>query len=128
MLLLVDDDIFLLDLYARKFETKGFSVVNARNGNFALDQLRGGLHPNVIVFDIMMDHGDGLTFLESVKKEGLAPDAVKVVLSNEDADDIKKRATDLGADAYITKVSATPSETVTKVLEISHELHEKRAA
>ncbi|MDE2213043.1 MAG: response regulator [Patescibacteria group bacterium] len=116
--LLVDDDAFLLDLYARKFQQSGFSVVKADTADEALGKLRDGLSPEAVVFDIVMPHIDGYEFLEIMNKERLAPSAVKIALSNQTSEEDVKRAKSLGAQACIGKASAIPSETVEQVLAI----------
>ncbi len=120
--LLVDDDQFLLDLYARKFEMNGFDPVKANSALEALEHLRTGLSPVAIVFDIIMPEMDGYGFLETLGKERLAPGAIKIALSNETEDGGVDRARALGAAGYIAKASSVPSETVQSVLSIMSEL------
>ena len=46
----IDDDVFLLDMYATKFSQKDFSVTSASGTIEALEKLRGGFTPDVIVW------------------------------------------------------------------------------
>lgn len=114
-ILIVDDDRFLLDMYSVKFKEDGFDVSAGTGGDDGLKKLREGLDPDVIVLDIVMPNIDGFQFLETVKKEGLAPNARLVVLSNQGQDEEIKRAKELGADDYIVKASAIPSEVLEQV-------------
>lgn len=113
--LIVDDDRFLLDMYSVKFREDGFNVEVGTGGEDGLEKLRGGLKPDVIMFDIVMPNIDGFQFLETVKKEGLAEGARLIVLSNQGQDEEIKRAKELGADDYIVKASAIPSEVLAQV-------------
>ena len=116
-ILVIDDDSFLLDMYALKFTQKGFKVTTASGTLEALDKLRGGLVPDIIVVDLVMPAMDGFEFLEAVKTEGLADGVLVIILSNLGQQEDIDRGLKLGAAGYIIKASATPSEVVEKVLE-----------
>ena len=115
--LVIDDDAFLLDMYALKFTQKNFHVTSASGTLAALELLRGGLTPHIIVVDLVMPAMDGFEFLEVVKKEMLAENALVIILSNLGEQDDIDRGLALGAAGYIIKASATPSEVVEKVEE-----------
>jgi len=117
-ILIVDDDKFLLDMYTLKFGESGFDVVSAFGSVDAMNKLKEGLVPNLILLDVVMPTMDGFEFLEKVKKDNLAGDAKIIVLSNlgQQSDIDKGKA--LGAEGYIVKANATPSEVVTKVKEV----------
>ncbi len=108
--LLVDDDTFLLDMYSLKFKQAGHSVDVARGGEEALAKLREKKRFDVMLFDIIMPSIDGFALLEGVRKEALAPGMLKVALSNQGAETDIAKAKSLGADGYIIKASAIPSE------------------
>jgi len=117
-ILLVDDDKFLIDMYALKFSQMGWDVDTALGSMDALTKLREGLSPSVIVTDILMPAMDGFELLQTIKKEKIAQEAKIIVLSNKgEAADIDK-AISLGADGYIVKASAVPSEVVEQVEKI----------
>lgn len=117
-ILIVDDDSFLLDMYALKFTQTGFDVTTGLGALPALEKLRGGFQPDIVLLDIVMPGMDGFEFLGKMKEEKLADKAVKVILSNRGADTDIKRGTELGASGYIVKASTTPSEVLTQVGEI----------
>ena len=114
-ILLVDDDNFLLDMYGMKFTQAGYAVQVCLSVKDALKALREGFAADALVFDIVMPEADGFAFLEAVRAEKLAPDAVRVALTNQSDDDEKKRAEDFGIDEYIIKASMIPSEVVEAV-------------
>src|SRR4026207_2241596 len=67
LLMVVDDDpsvLLLVDVLAEKM---GFRVKAVSSGLQALEQLRDGLHPQVILLDIMMERIDGLTFMNHLR-------------------------------------------------------------
>lgn len=110
--LLVDDDKFLLGMYATKFAAHGFDVQACLSAGDALKVLRGGFAADAILFDIMMPEQDGFSFLQSLRDERLYPNALKVALTNHPDDAERSHALSLGAEACLVKASTIPSEVV----------------
>jgi CheY-like chemotaxis protein len=117
-ILIVDDDNFLLDMYSLKFTERGFDVSASLGSIDALQKLRGGLIPDILLLDIVMPTMDGFEVLEALKKEGLAKGVAKIILSNRGQKEDIERGISLGAKGYIIKATATPTEVVNKVTEI----------
>lgn len=114
---IIDDDAFLLDMYAAKFTQQGFAVSTAPGTIPALEQLRGGETPEVILVDLVMPAMDGFAFLEQLQKENLVRGALIIILSNLGQQEDIDHSFKLGASGYIIKASATPSEVVGRVQE-----------
>lgn len=117
--MIVDDDSFLLDMYTLKFKDSGCTVEAVSDANVALEKLRKGATPNIILLDVVMPQLTGFEFLETVKKEGLAKNATVIMLSNQGQPDDVEKAMSLGAAGYIIKASAIPSEVLQKTLTIA---------
>ena len=117
-ILLVDDDKFLLDMYATKFIEQKFEVTAVFGVAEAVMSLEGGLEPDIILTDIIMPVSDGFDFLAMLKQRKLAKNSRIIVLSNLGQQEDLEKAKTLGADGYIVKATSTPSEVVQKVLEI----------
>lgn len=115
---IVDDDSFLLDMYALKFNQSSFAVTTALGPEPALEKLRQGFTPDVMLLDIVMPVMDGFELMEKMKEEKLATGATVIVLSNRGQPSDIARAESLGAAGYIVKASSTPSEVIDKVNEI----------
>lgn len=116
---IVEDDKFLLDMYVIKFGEHGFEVVTADGGEKAIDKLKSeGLQPNIMLLDLVMPGMSGFELLESIKKDDLIPNTPMVILSNLGQKEDIDKGMSLGADGYIVKASATPSEVVQKVMGI----------
>ncbi|MCK5591590.1 MAG: response regulator [Candidatus Pacebacteria bacterium] len=116
--LILDDDKFLSDMYAVKFKEKGFNVATALDGDEALEKLKEGPEPDVVLLDLVMSDMDGFEFLKRAKNEKLTKDSKFIILSNLGQESDVKKGKDLGADGYIIKAKATPSEVVQYVTEI----------
>lgn len=117
-ILIVDDDNFLLDMYALKFSQNNFSVYTAANGVQALEKLKEGLDPDIILSDIMMPEMDGFEMLEKINSDKLAVNSLKVVLTNKNQQSDIERGNKLGVVGYIVKASSTPMEVITQVGDI----------
>jgi CheY-like chemotaxis protein len=118
-ILIIDDDKFLLDMYSLKFSEGSFQVETAFGSMEALERLKSGLKPDIILLDIVMPTMDGFELLQEIKTQSLCEGAVIIILSNLGQKEDIERGLKLGADGYIIKASSTPTEVVNKVLEIS---------
>jgi CheY-like chemotaxis protein len=124
-ILLVDDDLFLLNMYSLKMSKAGFEVNSSQSTADALTKLKEGYVPDIMLLDIIMPGMDGIQLLEEVRKENLAPKATVVMLTNQsDTSDIE-RAKKSGIDGYIVKATTIPSEVITDVLEIHNKKNNK---
>lgn len=115
---LVDDDRFLLDLYAVKFKNAGHEVTVFGSGEDLLSGLRKGdvAAPDAILLDLIMPGIGGFGALETIRKEKLAKGSKIIILSNQGQDSDLERAKKLLADGYIIKASAIPSEVLAETL------------
>lgn len=115
---LVDDDRFLLDMYAVKFRGAGHTVETAVSGSDLLEKLQKDQGKvDALLLDILMPGMTGFEALAEIRKQGLAKDAKVIILSNQGQDSDVETAKELGAVAYIVKASAIPSEVLARTLE-----------
>jgi CheY-like chemotaxis protein len=119
--LIVDDDTFLLDMYAMRFAQAGFTVDTSMSAKQTIEKLKGGYTPDILISDVVMPSVDGFEMMEEINSLGLAKGSIKIYLSNLGQEADVERGTSLGAVGYIVKANSTPSEVVAKVLEILKE-------
>lgn len=112
---IVDDDKFLLGMYSLKFSNNGYDVDTTLGSRPALDKLRAGARPDVILLDIVMPYLDGLELLKIIRDEKLAPNATVIMLTNQSASSDIDRSKELGVDGYIIKAATIPSEVLHEV-------------
>ncbi len=117
-LYLVDDDRFLLDMYAVKFKAAGHEVTAFAGGVDLLVALREHSAPDALLVDIVMPEMTGFEILEAIKKENLGGAMKKIVLSNQGQESDIAQAKALGAHGYIIKASAIPSEVFAETIKI----------
>lgn len=122
-ILLVDDDKFLVDMYTVKFREANFDIVPAFSGEEALEKLKNGEKPDVVMMDMIMPGMSGLDFLSALKQGNFVPNAACIVLSNQGQKTDIEEAKKLGVDGYIVKANTIPSEVLDQVLEILKKKH-----
>jgi CheY-like chemotaxis protein len=84
LLMVVDDDPSILLLVDVMAERLGFRVKAVSNGLQALEQLRDGLRPVVILLDIMMERIDGPTFMAHLREMAGVEDTPVIAMSTAD--------------------------------------------
>lgn len=120
-ILIVDDDKFLLSMYTMKFTKEGMEVVSIPSPTDALEKLRAGLNPDIIILDIVMPEMDGVELLSKIRKENLARGAAVIILSNQGQSSEIDRAKGYGIAGYIVKATTIPSEVLREVIRMAKE-------
>ena len=98
-ILLVDDEDAVQRLLAYPLERDGFRVVQARDGQEALDRF-GREDVDLVVLDVMLPKVDGLEVCKRLRAESSVP---IIMLTARDDELDKVLGLELGADDYITK-------------------------
>jgi signal transduction histidine kinase len=98
-LLLVEDDVSIRSALAEMLGDEGFTVTTADNGRDALDQLRSGTPPDVIVLDLMMPVMDGWEFRVEQRADPLLATIPLLAMSA----DLSAKARAIAADGYVRK-------------------------
>lgn len=114
-LLLIDDDEFLRDMYAKKFSDGGHDVEVADGPAEALSKIQRSPDFDVVLLDIIMPGMTGIELIRAIKRDFSSMQAKCVVLSNQVQDQDVKDAKLAGAAGYIIKAETVPSDVVKKV-------------
>ena len=77
--LIVEDNEVTRDVMAMILASDGYEVSTAANGRTALERLRGGERPCVILLDLMMPVMDGWQFREEQRRDSSLADIPVVV-------------------------------------------------
>lgn len=117
-ILIVDDDSFLLDMYALKFSQNSFEVHTAGSGVQVFEKLKAGLRPDVMLIDIIMPEMNGFEVLEKINQENLCTNCIKIILSNKSEQKDIEEGKKLGVSGYIVKANSTPAEVIDQVIQI----------
>ncbi len=122
-IILLDDDRFLLDMYSLKFSQGGHTVQVCLSVDEVVEAIKSGFTPDIVVFDLVMPGKDGFDLLREVQALAVSPKPVMIALTNQVTDEEKRKTQELGADAFIVKASAIPSEVVNMVVEAAAKRH-----
>jgi len=81
--LVVDDDRDICEVIKTILELHGYRVLTARDGADALAQLRAGVHPSVIILDLMMPGMNGFQFRDEQTRDAALRTIPVVVLTGD---------------------------------------------
>jgi CheY-like chemotaxis protein len=81
--MVIDDDVDLLEAMAMILERRGYRVLTATGGEQALEQLRVGPQPSLILFDLMMPGMNGWVLRQKLLETPAYADIPAVVLSGD---------------------------------------------
>jgi len=121
-ILLIEDDPFLLSMYATKFELEGFEIISADDGEKAL-KAASKEKPDIILLDVLLPKMDGFEVLKELKKNEETKAVPVILLTNLSQRDDVEKGLALGAVDYLIKAHFMPTEVVEK---IKKTLSEKR--
>ena len=114
-IMVVDDDLYIRELYVEILKGEGYTVESAQNGEEAINKLKDGGY-DLILLDIMMPKVDGLGVMDTLAKN---PPPTKngpiLLLTNLDHGPLIKDAMSRGAAAFIVKADITPADLITQV-------------
>lgn len=116
LLLVVEDDAALANMYAKKLELAGYKVEVGHNGQEAYEKVKQD-QPSLVLLDIMMPDVNGLEGLKKIKSDPATKNTPVIMLSNLSGSAEITQAMSLGATGYIVKSDLTPAEVVEKVKE-----------
>ncbi len=113
--MLVEDDPMIADIYAKKFESAGFDVVNTATGKEVL-RLASESTFDLILLDMVLPEMSGMDVLKELRSSDLYGNDLRIIiLSNLNKADNEKEVLANGADAFIGKTQYAPSELVGEV-------------
>jgi len=98
-ILVVDDEPQIRRVMRATLTAHGYSIVEARDGQEALEQLRS-VRPDLVLLDMNMPVMDGLEACREIRR---GSDVPIVMLTVRSAEKDKVRALDAGADDYVVK-------------------------
>ena len=117
---IIDDDEFLLDMYATKLQKVGYEVLTYKNGVDALKDL-----PNqnaaLILLDIIMPEMDGIDVLQKLKSNDRTKKIPVILLTNLDDEKVRKKGAKGGALYFLNKAAYLPREVTSIVDDILEE-------
>jgi CheY-like chemotaxis protein len=114
IIMIVEDDSFVMDIYKTKLLQAKFEVVEAMNGVEAMKKIKK-IRPDLVLLDIMMPYMDGLEVLKNMKNDPNLKNIPTILLTNLSQKEDVDKGMALGADDYLIKSHFTPSEVLEKI-------------
>jgi len=114
-ILIVDDDDFLLGIYAKNFRDEGFEVLTAHDGEEAWEIISGGNVPDVVFTGIVMPRVNGFELIAKMQAD---PNLAKIpvaINSHRGRPEDEKLAKQMAVDDFIIQGLTTPVEVVRRV-------------
>jgi len=109
-ILVVDDDVTLHEMYAERLRAEGYNIINAYDGEEALEKIYSE-KPDLVVLDIMMPKVNGIDVMKKVR-EGEDADTA-IILLTALVQEIKKLKTMMkDFDQYLVKSEIVPGNLI----------------
>ena len=119
VVLVVEDEQMLNELYSESLQMKGFLVLTASDGVAALEQLElHGDDIDLVLLDLLMPKKNGFEVLEAMNNHPEWKNIPVIVATNLNEESDKERALALGANEYIVKLARTPQELAADITSI----------
>ena len=112
-ILLVEDDAFMRELFARGLREAGFTVDDVPDAETGLETLPKTM-PEVILLDLLLPGKSGFDFLEEIKQDKSYRHIPVIVVSNLGSKGDIDHAIDLGAADFLVKANSTIDEIISK--------------
>ncbi|MDP1891645.1 MAG: response regulator [Gemmatimonadaceae bacterium] len=114
-ILIVDDDDFLLGIYAKNFRDEGFEVLTAHDGEEAWEIISGGNVPDVVFTGIVMPRMTGFELVAKMQADSNLAKIPVAINSHRGRPEDEKLAKQMAVDDFIIQGLTTPVETVRRV-------------
>ena len=117
-ILWVEDDKFLSSILLKKFESSGFVVLKADDGEKALSIIENEI-PDIIILDILLPGMDGFDVLQKIKMNEKNRNIPVVILSNTSKSSDLEKAKLLGVNKFLLKATVSLDRIVKEVVALS---------
>ena len=102
VVMVVDDSLTVRKITGRLLEREGYTVVTAKDGVDALEQMSHGL-PKVLLVDIEMPRMDGFDLTRNVRGDARMQGIPIIIISSRTAEKHRNQATQLGVNHFLGK-------------------------
>lgn len=114
-ILLVEDDVYIVDIYKKILTEGGYEVDSAITGLEGQKKVQTNSY-DVILLDIMLPGMDGMSLLKEIRNEGsLSQHTPVFMLTNLGQEDIIGQSFGLGAQGYLIKAQVKPQNILSEI-------------
>lgn len=115
IVLVVEDDPTILELYEQAFKASGFDTFLAHDGEEGLGLIQSKM-PDCVILDILMPKMNGVEVLKKMRENERTKQTPVLVLTNYDT--YRDKVKEYNVSDYIVKADVTLKDIVEKVLSI----------
>ncbi len=115
--LVVEDETFLVKIYAVKLKKEGYDVSIATDGEEAV-RMAAEVKPDLILLDLILPKMNGFEALEKMRATAANKHTPVIVLSNLGQEEDIKRVAALGATDYLVKANFSIQDVIQKMRDV----------
>jgi two-component system chemotaxis response regulator CheY len=101
-IMIIDDSVSLRQVVGIALSAAGYEVIEACDGQDALDKLTG-VKINLMICDVNMPNMDGITFLKALREQPRYKFTPVIMLTTEAGEEKKREGQAAGARAWVVK-------------------------
>ncbi len=114
-ILIVDDDEFILGIYAKNFRDEEFEVFTAHDGEEAWNIIKSGNIPDVVFTGITMPKMTGFELIAKMQADETLSKIPVAINSHRGRLEDQKLASSMNVDDFIIQGTTTPAEAVVRI-------------
>lgn len=111
---IIEDDPAIVQMYRMKFESEGYAVSTAGDGQAGLTLIEQQ-KPDIILLDLMMPVMDGVTMLQQLRAQPWGKGLKVLILTNVGQGDIAEQVKGYHVEDFIIKAEMTPKQVAERV-------------
>ena len=111
---IIEDDPTISQMYRMKFESDGFEVRLAANGQIGVEVVEK-FQPDIILLDLQMPEMNGTEALRYIRAKDWGKTIPVIVLTNLGEEEAPREINELGVQSNIVKANLTPRQVVEQV-------------
>ena len=114
---IIEDDIFLSDIIARKLAVEGWELSHSLEGERAIQEAEEK-QPDVIILDLVLPGLDGFDILKKLKENQRTKNIPVIVLSNLNKKEDIAKAMKLAASSFLVKADVSLDDIVSEMKKV----------
>lgn len=118
IILLIEDDKLIREIYTFTLQKAGYEVLAAEDGDEGVLHAKNHPDAKLIFLDVIMPETNGVEVLKKLKADPTTANIPVVLLSNLTDEKVVDEAIKLGASEYLVKAEISPTQLVDKAKEI----------
>lgn len=111
---IIEDDLAIVQMYRMKFESEGYEVAYANDGEQGVELIKS-FQPDIVLLDLMMPLMSGKEVLEAMREEDWGAKTKVIILTNMGESEAPEGIHNLGVEEFIVKADMTPKQVAGRV-------------